>query len=78
MTNDSDSWLPYAGVGGAVVCCLGLEVLGGAVLFGGLATAIGLSTGITYALVVVLGGILAVLLVAGYHQIGEMNDGARS
>ena len=71
MTGDeaSDSVLPYAGPGGAVVCCLGIEVLGGAVFFGGLAAAIGLSTVLTYLLVAGVGGVLAVLLATGYRQV---------
>lgn len=69
MTDDTESWLPYAGVGGLTVCCLALEVLGGAAVVSGLAAAIGLSTGLTYAVVVGLGGLLAALLVAGYQQL---------
>lgn len=42
-----------------VVCCVGLKLIGGAVLFGGLATAIGLSTDQTTFLV---GGISGLLL----------------
>ncbi|WP_255152804.1 hypothetical protein [Halorarius halobius] len=75
MSDDADSWLPYAGVGGVVACCLGLEVLGGAVVVGGLATTIGLSMGVTYLAVVGLGGLVALGLAAGYHHIGEANDG---
>ncbi|ELZ21144.1 hypothetical protein C475_19348 [Halosimplex carlsbadense 2-9-1] len=75
MSSDTDSWLPYAGIGGVVVCCLGLEVLGGAVVLGGLATTIGLSTGLTYLVVLGLAGLLALGLAAGYHHIGEVNDG---
>jgi hypothetical protein len=71
MTGDeaSDSVLPYAGLGGAVVCCLGIEVLGGAVILGGLAAAVGLSTGLTYLLIAGVGGVLAVLLATGYRQV---------
>ncbi len=75
MSSDADSWLPYAGVGGAVACCLGIEVLGGAVVLGGLATTIGLSTGVTYLAVVGLGGLVALGIAAGYHHLGEVNDG---
>ena len=75
MSSDADSWLPYAGVGGLVACCLGLELLGGAVVLGGLAATIGLSTGVTYLAVVGLGGLIALLFAAGYHHIGEVNDG---
>jgi hypothetical protein len=69
MTDDTESWLPYAGIGGLTVCCLALEVLGGVAVVSGLAAAIGLSTGLTYAVVVGLGGLLAALLVAGYQQL---------
>lgn len=75
MSGDADSWLPYAGVGGLVACCLGLELLGGAVVLGGLAATIGLSTGLTYLAVVGLVGLVALGLAAGYHHIGEVNDG---
>lgn len=70
MTEDgeSESILAYAGLGGAVVCCLGIEVLGGAVLLGGLAATIGLSTGLTYLVVAGVGGVLTALLAVGYRQ----------
>ena len=61
-------------MGGAAVCCLALELLGGAVVLGGLTTVVGLSTGVTYLLVVGAGAVLAGLLALGYHQIGEVND----
>lgn len=73
MSGDTDSRLSYAGVGGVVVCCLGLEVLGGAAVLGGLATTIGLSTGVTYLTVVGLGGLVALLLAVGYHIEGVKN-----
>jgi MFS superfamily sulfate permease-like transporter len=69
MTDDTESWLPYAGIGGLTVCCVALEVLGGVAVVSGLAAAIGLSTGLTYAVVIGLGGLLAALLVAGYQQL---------
>jgi MFS superfamily sulfate permease-like transporter len=69
MTDDTESWLPYAGIGGLTVCCVALEVLGGVAVVSGLAAAIGLSTGLTYAFVICLGGLLAALLVAGYQQL---------
>ena len=75
MSSDADSWLPYAGAGGILACCLGLEMLGGAVVLGGLATTIGLSTGVTYLAVVGLGGLVALGLAAGYHHFEEVNDG---
>lgn len=68
------SWLPYAGIGGAVVCCLAIELLGGAVILGGIAAAVGLSTGLMYLLVVGLGGMLAGLLAIGYHRVEEVNN----
>lgn len=68
--NDAESLLVYAGFGGAVVCCAALELLGGAVLLGGLAAVLGLSTGLTYLTVVGLGGILTALFVLGYRQLG--------
>ncbi|MFC4452025.1 MULTISPECIES: hypothetical protein [Halorussus] len=69
------SWLPYAGVGGAVVCCLAIELLGGAVILGGIAAAVGLSTGLTYLLAVGLGGMLAGLLAISYHRIEGVSHG---
>ena len=51
--SDSESLLPYAGVGGIVVCYLGIELLGGAAIVSGLAATIGLSTGVTYLGIVV-------------------------
>jgi hypothetical protein len=72
MTADTDdpdrtSVLSGAGIGGAVACCLGLELLGRAAALSGLAAVIGLSTGFTYAAVVGLGGVLAALFASGYH-----------
>lgn len=75
MADEFGSWLSYASVGGAVACCLALEALGGAALLGGLVTGIGLSTGVTYLLVVGFGAVLAEFLAVGYHQFGEVNDG---
>lgn len=66
-----ESLLPYAGIGGAVVCCAALELLGGAVLLGGLAATVGLSTGLTYLITVGIGGILAAILTLGYSHVGE-------
>lgn len=74
MNGDADSWLPSAGVGGVVACCLGLEVLGGAAALGGLATAVGLSTSITYLAVVGLSGLVVLLFAVGYHHIEGVND----
>lgn len=75
MSSDADSWLPYAGIGGLIACCLGLELLGGAVVLGGLAATIGLSTGVTYLAVVGIGGLVALGLAAGFHHVVEVNDG---
>lgn len=75
MTEQAESWLPYAGVGGAAACCLGLELLGGAALVSGLGAAVGLSSGLTYAAVVGLGGVLGALLVAGYQELTWVSRG---
>lgn len=75
MTDDSSSLLPYAGLGGLAICCLTLEVLGGAAILSGLAAAIGLSTGLTYAVVIGLGGLATMLLAVGYQQLGELTHG---
>lgn len=66
-----ESLLSYAGVGGAVVCCAALELLGGVAILGGLAATVGLSTGLTYLIVVGIGGILAAVLALGYRHVGE-------
>jgi hypothetical protein len=71
MANDrSESLLTYAGLGGAAVCCLVIELLGGAVILGGLAAIIGLSTGLTYLVVAGIGGLTAAFFVLGYRQLG--------
>jgi hypothetical protein len=67
---ESASLLTYAGFGGVAVCCLGIELLGGAAILGGLAATIGLSTGLTYLVVVGIGGLVAALLVLAYRQFG--------
>lgn len=72
---ESDSLLAYAGLGGTVACCAALELLGGTALVGGLAAAVGFSIGLTYAVIVGLGGILAVLFVLGYQQVGGVTHG---
>lgn len=66
--NESESLLTYAGFSGVAVCCLGIELLGGAAILGGLAATIGLSTGQMYLMVASLGGALAALLTLGYRQ----------
>lgn len=73
--SEPESLLTYAGIGGAVACCAALELLGGTALLGGLAAVIGVSTGLTYLAVVGLGGILAVLFVRGYQQVGGVTHG---
>lgn len=72
------SWLAYAGFGGAAVRCLALELFGGAALLGGIAAGVGLSTGMTYLLIVGLGGVLAALLAVGYLQVGPRTSGVPS
>lgn len=67
--SDDESLLPYAGVGGIALCCLGLELLGGAALLSGVVGAVGVSAEVAYLAVVGIGGLLAVLLVAGYHHV---------
>lgn len=69
--SDSESLLPYAGLGGLVICCLGIELLGGAAIVSGLAATVGLSTGVTYLVVVGVGGLVAALLALGYRQFGR-------
>lgn len=67
-----DEGLPmvsYAGIGGIGVCCLGIELLGGAVILGGLAATLGLSTGVTYVAVAGLGGAGAAATVFIIHRL---------
>lgn len=52
MTDDNTPLTAYAGLGGIAACCLVLELLGGAAILTGVATAIGLSTGMTYLVVI--------------------------
>lgn len=72
MARNTESWLPYAGVGGITICCLGLELLGGTATLSGLAATVGLSSGLTSATVVGLGGLLATVFAAGYQYTGEI------
>lgn len=72
MINDADLGLSYAGLGGAVACCLGLELLGGVATVGGLGAALGLAVNLVYGGVVVLGGVLAVLVAIGYRQFATV------
>lgn len=58
----------YASLGGVAICCLGIELLGGAVILGGLAATVGVTTGLTYLAVAGVGGVLAALLAVGYRQ----------
>lgn len=67
---DDESLLASAVLGGAVVCCAAIELLGGAALLGGLAAALGLSTSLTYLTVVGLGGLVTALFMLGYQQVG--------
>jgi hypothetical protein len=69
--DESESLLAYVGFGGVAACCLGIELLGGAAILGGLATTIGLSTGVTYLVVAGIGGLLAAGLTLGYRQFGD-------
>lgn len=72
--DETASLLTSAGLGGVVVCCLGIELLGGAAILGGFAALSGLSTGLTYLVVAGVGGALAALLVIGYrHSHGAPN-----
>lgn len=72
----SESPFPFAVIGsvavlGGIVCCLGLKLLGGAILFGGVATTVGLSTGLVTFLVGGIGGLVVALLVFGYRRAGD-------
>lgn len=74
--DSSDSRVPAAGFGsvavlGGVVCCMGLKLLGGAILFSGIAAMVGLSTGLVTFLVGGVGGLIVALLVLGYRQAGD-------
>ena len=72
MMPDDDtpsSLLAYAGLGGAIVCCFGLEILGGTAVLGGFAAAVGLSTRLTYLALTGIGGLVAVLVLLGYRRV---------
>jgi hypothetical protein len=71
--DESESLLAYAGIGGAGICCLGIELLGGAAILGGLAATVGLSIGLTYLLVAGIGGLFVALAALGYRRIGGAN-----
>ena len=66
----NESLLAYAGIGGTAICCLGIELLGGAAILGGLAATVGLSIGLTYLLVAGIAGLFAALGTLGYRRIG--------
>jgi hypothetical protein len=64
---------PYGGVGGlavigGVACCVGLKLVGGAILFSGLATTIGLTTGQTTFVVGGAAGLLFAVFVLRYRH----------
>ncbi len=59
VTDDDTSLTVYAGLGGIAVCCLAIELLGGAAILGGVAAAVGLSTGMTYLGIAGLAGVSA-------------------
>lgn len=54
-----------------VICCLGLKLIGGAVLFGGLGALIGISADQTTFL---LGGAAGLLLAIVLHQYRDLSD----
>jgi Flp pilus assembly protein TadB len=68
MNKEDSSLLTYAGLGGVVACCLALELLGGTVVLGSIAAAVGLSTGLMYVAVVGLAGVFVVLLGLVYRK----------
>lgn len=75
MADGTRSWLQRAGFGGAAICCLALELLGGAAVLGAIGAVLGLSTGLTYVAVVGVGGVLAAVLAVGYQRIGATTYG---
>ncbi len=69
----SDSLRQVSGLGGlavvsGVLCCIGLKIVGGAVLFGGLAATVGITTDQTTFLVGGLGGVVLAGLVLTYRN----------
>ena len=50
---------------------MGLKLLGGAILFSGIATVVGVSTGLMTFLVGGVGGLIVALLVLGYRRAGD-------
>lgn len=67
--------IAYAGLGGAVVCCAVIELLGGAIILGGLAAFLGLSTGVTYLAVGGVGGLVAAGAVLAYRRARGRGSG---
>lgn len=70
-SSEGASLVAYAGVGGALACCAVIELLGGAVILGGLATVLGLSTGLTYLAIAGLGGLVAAGAALGYRRANQ-------
>lgn len=74
MTNDAGEGMElvaYAGLGGAVTCCAVIELLGGAIILGGLAAFLGLSTGTTYLVVGAVGALVAALAFLAYRRVRQ-------
>lgn len=69
VPSEGTGLVAYAGLGGLVACCAVIELLGGAVVLGGLAAFLGLSTGITYVTIAGVGGILAAMTVVAYGRV---------
>jgi len=78
MSGDTfESLSQLTGVGGiavvsGVICCMGLKLIGGAVLFGGLGAAIGISADQTTFLVGGVGGLLLATLLHQYRDLSEI------
>lgn len=78
MSGDTfESLSQLTGVGGiavvsGVICCMGLKLVGGAVLFGGLGAAIGISVDLTTFLVGGVGGLLLAILLHQYRDLSEI------
>lgn len=73
VRESSDSLLQASGIGGlavvsGVICCIGLKVVGGAVLFGGLAATVGITTDQTTFIVGGLSGFLLAGIVLTYRN----------
>lgn len=68
------SLFPVAGAGGfaivtGVVCCLGLKMIGAAVMFGGLATTLGITTDQATFVIGGLGGLVFAVGLFGYRRL---------